>query len=220
MSSCSGLASLGLKQYCLLKIPHLESFGIIWNYLESFEILWNLLDSLDSFRFYFIVLDTFGYFLIILDFFGIRWIIFEYFVLLWNFLDSLVSAGCLWRLSLQAVSPSSFCRWILWVLWNLLEQLGRPGTVAPQSYLAVLWVSWAPRVSRVSRALLNIVEHCWALLSIFEDCWDAWLRCSEQFGHSESNILLDGLGLESLESCLPSAFEIDQGLEKFQNWQW
>ena len=58
-------------------------------------------------------------------------------------------------------------------------------------------------ISECFRAFLNIVEHCLAFLRIPEMLgWDAWLRCSEQFGHSESNISLDGLGLESLESCL------------------
>ena len=61
-----------------------------------------------------------------------------------------VSAGCLCRLSLQAVSAvESFGP-----LESFLEQLGWPGILASECYVTFLRVSWAPRVSRVSRALL------------------------------------------------------------------
>ena len=148
-SSCSSLAGLGLEQYSVLQIPFLESFGIFWILLillHSFEFFCILLHSfgffwilLDSFWFFWIPLDSFGFFFHV---FGINLILLEYF-----------GFFCLCRLTLKAVSASSFCSWILWIIWNHLEQLIWPWSVVPQSYLAVLWVSWAPRVLRVSRAL-------------------------------------------------------------------
>ena len=93
-SSCSSLAGLGLEQYSVLRIPFLESFGIFWNLLESFGIIWNLFES---FWFFWTLLHSFGFFWILLDVFGINWILFEYFGFV-----------CLCRLSLKAVSASSY----------------------------------------------------------------------------------------------------------------
>ena len=53
-------------------------------------------------------------------------------------------------------------------------------------------------------AFLSIADHFWVFLSIAEHFW-AFLSITEmlgEFGHSKTNNLLEGLGLESLESCL------------------
>ena len=100
-----------------LYLPSLESFGVFWNFLILLElsvIFWNHLDSL---RIFWIILKSFGFFWIPLESFGIFRIISEslgffwylsfricgIFWILWLSLQA-VSAGCLCRLSLQALS--------------------------------------------------------------------------------------------------------------------